>query len=86
MQLMVDLTGGSAIWRIAAYSYISDISEPQMRTKRIAVCDGMFLMGFYIGNKLSSTTDQTFFLKYYTSYKKVIPICLENLIMYYLWE
>ena len=52
MQLMIDLTGGSAIWRIAAYSYISDISEPQMRTKRIAVCDGMFLMGFYIGNML----------------------------------
>ena len=52
MQLTIDLTGGSAIWRIAAYSYISDISEPQTRTKRIAVCDGMFLMGFYIGNML----------------------------------
>ena len=50
--LYLDLTGGSAIWRIAAYSYLSDVSEPEMRTKRIAFCDGMFLLGFYIGNML----------------------------------
>ena len=50
--LCIDLTGGSAVWRIAAYSYLSDITEPEMRTKRIAFCDGMFLMGFYIGNML----------------------------------
>ena len=46
------MTGGSAIWRIAAYSYLSDVSEPEMRTKRIAFCDGMFLLGFYSGNML----------------------------------
>ena len=46
------MTGGSAIWRIAAYAYLSDVSEPEMRTKRIAFCDGMFLLGFYIGNML----------------------------------
>ena len=52
MYIHLDLTGGSAIWRIAAYSYLSDVSEPEMRTKRIAFCDGMFLLGFYIGNML----------------------------------
>ena len=36
--LYLDLTGGSVIWRIVAYSYISDVSEPEMRTKRIAFC------------------------------------------------
>ena len=47
------MTGGNAIWRIAAYSYIADITEPEMRTKRIAFCDGMFLLGFNIGNVLA---------------------------------
>ena len=38
---------------LASYSYITDISSPEMRTTRIALLDGLFPLGFYIGNALA---------------------------------
>ena len=51
--LLTDLTGGSAVFYLASYSYISDISEPKTRTRRIAFLDGVFPLGFYLGNSFS---------------------------------
>ena len=48
-----DLTGGSAVFFLASYSYITDISSPEMRTIRIAFIDGLFPVGFYVGNALA---------------------------------
>ena len=48
-----DLTGGSPVFFLASYSYITDISSPEMRTTRIALLDGLFPLGFYIGNALA---------------------------------
>ena len=53
LTLFSDLTGGSTVFYLACYSYISDVSEPEMRTKRIAFLDGVFPVGFYLGNSLS---------------------------------
>jgi PCFT/HCP family folate transporter-like MFS transporter 1/3 len=49
-----DLTGGRPIFCLASYAYITDVSDPKTRTKRLSYLDGVFPFGFYIGNSLSS--------------------------------
>ena len=49
----LDCTGGYAIFYLGCYAYIADISEPENRTRRLAMLDGLFPLGFYIGNASS---------------------------------
>ena len=51
--IRLDLTGGSAVFFLASYSYISDVSEEKSRTKRFAYLDGLFPLGFYTANALA---------------------------------
>ena len=47
------MTGGSTVFFMASYSYLSDISNPKNRTTRFALMDGLFPIGFYIGNAIA---------------------------------
>ena len=51
--MSLDLTGGSNVFFIGCYCYIADISKPEDVTIRIAIIDGLFHIGFYVGNALA---------------------------------
>ena len=52
-ECLQDTTGGRPLFCLAAYAYITDVSKPKIRMKRLAYLDGAFPLGFYIGNFLS---------------------------------
>ena len=52
------MTGGHVVFYLACYSYIADVSEPEQRTKRMALLDGCFPVGFYTGMALSGIIER----------------------------
>ena len=61
---ILDLTGGSSVFFLCAYSYISDVSNEKNRTRRFAYLDGLFPLGFYTANALAGPIKQNLGLMY----------------------
>ena len=51
--IISDMTGGSTVLYMSAYSYISDITSLKDRTTRFALMDGALSIGYYGGNALA---------------------------------
>ena len=64
IKIFPDMTGGSAVFFLASYSYISDVSEEKSRTKRFAYLDGLFPLGFYTAQGIAGPIKTNFGLIY----------------------
>ena len=69
-----DLTGGGTVFFLASYSYISDVSDAESRTRRMAFLDGMFPIGFYAGNSLSGIVRKNLGFMYNFSFAMVFTV------------
>ena len=50
---LADFSGGSTLFFLASYSYISDVTTPENRTQRIAFLDGLWPIGYFFGMYLA---------------------------------
>ena len=54
MECLQDLTGGATCFYLASYSYMTDITSPETRTKRLSLLDSFMPIGFLIGLPLGT--------------------------------
>lgn len=50
--LAVDLTGSWVVFNMAVYSYVADITTPETRTRRLAILDAAWYLGWPLGRVL----------------------------------
>ena len=58
------MPGGSNVFFLGCYCYIADISKPEDVTIRIAIMDGLFHIGFYVGNAFAGPIKKNLGLPY----------------------
>ena len=62
-----DLSGGSSLFYLGAYSMIADLNKRDSTgsaTVRLAIMDGIHYLGFYVGNAIAGPVKDNFGLKY----------------------
>ena len=58
------MSGGSILFYLGTYCYMTDITTEENRTFRMAIVDGLIWIGFYIGNILAGPIKTNMGLKY----------------------
>ena len=60
----IDISGGSILFYLGAYTYMTDITTEKNRSYRLAIFDGLMWIGFQTGSMLSGPVKTHFGLKY----------------------
>ena len=64
MTYIIDISGGSILFYLGAYTYLTDITTEENRTTRLAIFDGLMWIGFQTGSMLSGPVKTNLGLRY----------------------
>jgi PCFT/HCP family folate transporter-like MFS transporter 1/3 len=78
---IIDISGGSILFYLGAYTYLTDITTEENRTSRLAIFDGLMWIGFQTGSMLSGPIKTNFGLKY----NFIIGLILSVISFLYTW-
>ena len=77
LECIQDFIGGSTCFYLAVYSYMSDVSSPEARTRRFAILDSFAFIGRMIGLPIGTFIKNNYgFLPIYIAASLIVLVCI----------